>query len=447
MSAKRDPLEFFDAPPDQIVLVTAASVKPELVRWADAQRIPLGMLSLLVGQGGLGKSLLVDRLAAGWSRGTVPGDLYGTPVDVAIASAEDHRQAVIVPRLMAAGADLSRVHFIEHHIDGESTDIAIDGEVAAIEAALASVHVRALLVDTVIAHIPMKHDANGEQSVRAVLKPLAKMAERNDLAVLGTMHLNRREARDVLTRISGSGGFGNLARSVLLLAHDPDDPEGDTRILAIGKSNVGGRAPALKLTLQSCSVPDGDGGEIPTVQLVDAGESRYTSSDLLSPAEDEDKLSAVGEAADFLRDHLCDGPVESKTVKSAAKDAGIAERTLWRAAKQLGVKTNDRTGFGLGYPSRWCLPRPALADGTDGTVGKVGTVGNGASVRPSVPIHTPTEPYNTPHVRAREASNGTTRNDTTCAQCGAVGWQKAVSGGLRCHACKALSPAAAVVTT
>ncbi len=119
MRAKRDPLEFFDAPPDQIVLVTAASVKPELVRWADAQRIPLGMLSLLVGQGGLGKSLLVDRLAAGWSRGTVPGDLYGTPVDVAIASAEDHRQAVIVPRLMAAGADLSRVHFIEHHIDGE----------------------------------------------------------------------------------------------------------------------------------------------------------------------------------------------------------------------------------------------------------------------------------------------------------------------------------------
>ncbi len=328
-----------------------------------------------------------------------------------------------------------------------STDIAIDGEVAAIEAALASVHVRALLVDTVIAHIPMKHDANGEQSVRAVLKPLAKMAERNDLAVLSTMHLNRREARDVLTRISGSGGFGNLARSVLLLAHNPDDPDSETRILAIGKSNVGGRAPALKLTVQACSVPDGEGSVIPTVQILDAGESQYTSTQLLSPAEDEEKLSAVTVAVDFLSEYLADGPLEAKAVKKAAADSGIATHTLWRAVKRLGVKTNDRARFGPGFPSRWCLLASPSERWLSRTVGKVGTVGNGGSQLPTQPPHTPTHPLHTLPVRAREASNGTTRNDTTCAQCGAVGWQKAVSGGLRCHACKALSPAEALVTT
>jgi hypothetical protein len=405
MTGKTDPVALFSTESsDEIVLVRASSVTPHRVDWGWDQWIPIGMASLQVGLGGLGKSVLLARLAAGWSRGAIPGDLHGVPVDVAIASAEDHRQAVILPRLIAAGADLSRIHFIEHRIDGEASDIAIDGEVAAIEAALVAGNVRVLLIDTVIAHIPADHDTYNEQRVRAVLKPLAKMAERNNLVVLGTMHLNRRDARDVLTRISGSGGFGNLARSVLLLARDPDAPDGQSRILVIGKSNVGGRTPALKLTLEPCRVPNDNGDEIPTVRLVDVGESSYTPADLLGPSEDDDKLSAVGEAADFLRDCLADGPVEAKTVKEAAKVAGIAERTLWRAVKRLRVKTNDRTGFGPGYPSRWCLP--CLLDtpdfnGTVGTVGNVGTVGAEVSPSPSESRDIPTEPYGRQIARAR----------------------------------------------
>jgi hypothetical protein len=82
--------------------------------------------------------------------------------------------------------------------------------------ALVTGQVRVLVVDTVVAHIPSAHDSYKEQHVRAVLKPLARMAERCGIAVVGVMHLNRRETRDVLTRISGSGGFGSLARSVEL---------------------------------------------------------------------------------------------------------------------------------------------------------------------------------------------------------------------------------------
>lgn len=405
MTGKADPVALFSTESsDEIVLVRASSVTPQRVDWGWDQWIPIGMASLQVGLGGLGKSVLLAWLAAGWSRGVIPGDLHGVPVDVAIASAEDHRQAVILPRLIAAGADLSRIHFIEHRIDGEASDIAIDGEVAAIEAALVAGNVRVLLIDTVIAHIPAEHDTYNEQRVRAVLKPLAKMAERDSLVVLGTMHLNRRDARDVLTRISGSGGFGNLARSVLLLARDPDDPDGPSRILALGKSNVGGRTPAIKLRLESCLIPNDNGEEIPTVRLVDVGESSYTSADLLGPSEDEDKLSAVSEASDFLREYLAGGPVEAKTVKSASRDVGIAERTLWRAVKRLRVKTNDRAGFGPGYPSRWCLPRLLDApdsNGTVDTVGKGGTVGNNASSVSSVPIDISTEPYGTQIARAR----------------------------------------------
>jgi hypothetical protein len=359
---------------DGIRLIPASSVKPERVSWAWDQRIPVGMASLIVGQGGLGKSLQLCWLAAGWSRGTVPGDFHGTPVDVAIASAEDHRQAVILPRLLAAGADLSRIHFIEQiNADGDADDIAINGEVDALERVLVAGAVRVLLIDTVIAHIPAQHDTYNEQRVRAVLKPLKAMAERNGQVVLGVMHLNRREARDVLTRISGSGGFGNLARSVLLFAPDPDDPDGLTRILAIGKSNVGGVADTLKLRLEPCLVPGDDGGEISTVRLVDSGTSTYTSSQLLAVPADDEERHAGTEAEEFLRELLANGPVEAQTVMRQRRDAGISEITLRRAAKRVGVKTNDREGFGAGYPSRWSLLDQKPPTGSRQTDEQVGT--------------------------------------------------------------------------
>jgi AAA domain len=240
-------------------LVPAVTVQPELVDWAWAGRIPVGMLGLLVGEGGLGKSLLGCYLAAGFSRGSIPGDFEGQPVDVAIASSEDHRAAVIVPRLIAAGADLTRIYFVEQVDDeGVASDIDIEGTVDRIEAALIEPRVRFLLIDTVVSHVPSEHDSHKEQHVRRVLAPLARMAERQGIAVLGTMHLNRRENRNVLTRIMGSGGFGNLARSVLVVGLDPQEaPDSTVRLLAHGKCNVGRLAPTLRMRVDTTETSTG----------------------------------------------------------------------------------------------------------------------------------------------------------------------------------------------
>jgi hypothetical protein len=124
--------------------------------------------------------------------------------------------------------------------DGDAEDIAINGEVAALETALAAGNVRIVMIDTVVAHIPTQHDTYKEQNVRAVLNRWQRWPSAMRLAVLGVMHLNRREARDILTRISGSGAFGTLARSVLLWA-------------------------------ARLHRPHASGVEIPTVRLIDAG--------------------------------------------------------------------------------------------------------------------------------------------------------------------------------
>jgi hypothetical protein len=335
--------------------VLASDVRPERVAWGWQDRIPIGMVSLLVGQGGLGKSLELVTLAAGWSRGTIPGDFYGQPISVAIASAEDHRAAVVVPRLIAAGADLSRVTFPELvDKDGVSSDIAIDGRFAVIERGFVEAGVKVLLIDTVIAHMTREHDSYKEQDVRAALKPLAQMAERCGIVVVGTMHLNRREARDILTRISGSGAFGNLARSVLVFAADPDEPDGSTRILAVGKTNVGVKPPAIRLRIESSLVPTDDGQQIPTPRMVVVGDTAHSTSDLLGTPADDGERTAMDEAVAFLRDLLAEGPVATKQVKAEARDAGVAVITLRRAQERLGIHPRK-----LGMDAGWVWELPA----------------------------------------------------------------------------------------
>src|SRR5690349_13028507 len=83
--------------------VPLGAIEREPVHWLWPGRIPLGMLTLLIGDPGLGKSLLSLYLAA------LVSENGG---DVLILSAEDHPGAVIRPRAEAVGADLERLHIV-----------------------------------------------------------------------------------------------------------------------------------------------------------------------------------------------------------------------------------------------------------------------------------------------------------------------------------------------
>jgi hypothetical protein len=105
-----------------------------------------------------------------------------------------------------------------------------------------------LIVDPLLAHIPVRIDGYKDQHVRVALAPLARLAEKLDAAVLAVMHLNKRETADLFSRLGGSGGFLGAARSALLVAPDPEEPE--VRVVAHGKANLSreGRVTSLPPT-------------------------------------------------------------------------------------------------------------------------------------------------------------------------------------------------------
>jgi hypothetical protein len=68
--------------------------------------------------------------------------------------------------------------------------------------------------------------------------------------------------------------------------------------------------------------------------------------------KDESKAAALREAKDFLLELLTDGPLPTKEVQVAARNAGQSWRTIGRAKADLKISTGKK---GDGWP--WSLPQ------------------------------------------------------------------------------------------
>src|SRR5581483_5451812 len=89
------------------LVVKATDVRPRPVEWLWPKRVPLGGITVLAGNPGLGKALLTLDLVARESRGE-----FGTPRGSVLLTAEDSLEHTVRPRLDAAGADVSLVHLV-----------------------------------------------------------------------------------------------------------------------------------------------------------------------------------------------------------------------------------------------------------------------------------------------------------------------------------------------
>jgi len=337
---------------EKFILVSADKIRPQQTDWAWAGRIPLGGVTILAGDPGLGKSTITIDLAARWSRGQVDGDLKGHPINVVIATAEDSLAHTVVPRLRAAGADLSRIHFVQINQEGVSGGLTLPGDLDVLARKLQEVQAGALIIDPLMAHLSLKVNSWQDQSIRQCLAPLAALAEKMDLAMPVIMHLNKSEKAEAQYRVGGSIGIVAAARSVLLTAKDPEN-EGQS-LLAHLKCNLALEAVTQRYRIEGATV-DYEKELIKTSRIVWLGEAAHVKASDILIAPDQASQSDRQDAQDWLRQELQEGPRMSEDLFKTAVRQGITKSTLKRAKQGLGVIAK-KEGFGKGSYWIWKLP-------------------------------------------------------------------------------------------
>jgi hypothetical protein len=359
----RDRLAEYDAANDdpsphqrRIVLTAAADIRPRRVAWLWDGRIALGTLALLAGRQGLGKSTLAYWLTAQVTRGTLPGEFHGFPRGVLVCATEDSWEHTIVPRLIGAAADLTRVHRIEV-LTGKNVhaglQLPMDNQAA--EEAAHYTGAALLLLDPIISRLG-DLDTHRDAEVRRALEPIVAVAARTHMAILGLIHHNKSGAADPLQLVMGSTAFSAVARSVHSVIPDPEDDTDTRRLFGTPKNNLGRtNLPTLAFSVVPHPVPTDDGTAW-TGRIEWDGEHEGSIADAMRQSRDSgDDRSATSEAADWLQDHLTiqGGSDEWSNIKREGSKAGHSESTLKRAKAKL--RLGSRTS---GYPrtSVWSLP-------------------------------------------------------------------------------------------
>lgn len=359
---------FVDLPaPSCVTLTCAASLKPEPVKWLWHGWLARGKLHIIAGAPGTGKTTVAMAIAATLSTaGRWPDGAHCEPGDVVIWSGEDDPADTLLPRLIAAGADPRRVHFVDSVTEAEGKrpfSPAADLDLLSETMDRLEQRPALLIVDPVVSAVAGDSHKNAE--VRRALQPLVDLASRHGCAVLGVTHFTKgTQGRDPVERVTGSLGFGALARVVMATAKRPED-EGGGRMLARAKNNLGPDDGGFVYDFDVTEPLPG----IEATRVLWGNALEGSARELLASAEtetDPEERSELDEAKDFLLDSLAAGPIASKEILKDARECGIAEKTLRRAQKALGVLA-EKKDFSKGW--QWRLPeghREVAQGGQDG---------------------------------------------------------------------------------
>ncbi len=362
---------------DSVQLTCASDLRIEPVRWLWPGWLARGKFHLLAGAPGVGKTTVTMSMAATVTTGTHWPDASRCDAGrVLIYSGEDDPSDTLAPRLLAAGADLSRVHFVMGTmIAGESQPFDPARDLAALTQAADEIGgIDLLIVDPVVGAVTGDSHKNSE--VRRALQPLAELAARIDCAVLGISHFSKGgQGSDPAQRVIGSVAFTALARIVLVAAKAQNKEGEPTRILARAKSNIGPDAGGFEYSLEQEEIST----DVHASRVVWGLAVEGTARELLTDPDDNPQASETDAAADMLREELHAIVWKDATEASAPLvAAGFTKKQIWKASRAIGVQRRKSGGAGTAW--QWRLPGEVVEteNGKDST--KDSNFGNGESL-------------------------------------------------------------------
>ena len=337
-----------------------SSIVPKPLTWLWPGRIPKGKLTVFAGNPGVGKGLATCSLVAIATTGNqYPDEVIAEhePIDVLMMFCEDDAEDTVVPRLMAAGANLERISRIKANVIAadltkSERELAFDTDLKILKKFLAEQpSVKLVIVDPVSSYLG-RTKPNDEQEVRRVLVPLADLANETGVTFVLVAHFNKRSDVSALHKILGAVAMTGVARSAWMFAADEDDEDGDRYLMLQGKLNVGRKQKGLEYTIGSKQVLPAPAES--TGVIMWGKETDITAEKALGSigAFKDAGGSKVKRAGDLIAELLNEGDKPSTEMYESLRAAGIGERTVAQAKKEIGIMSVKRDAVWF-----WRMPK------------------------------------------------------------------------------------------
>ncbi len=343
------------------IVTRASNVRTRRVEYCWRGRWPIGYLTIQTGEEKIGKTAMFIKGAADLTNGQLDGKFYGQPTAVLIVAVEDALDDMWVPRLVAAGADLELVEFLNIPADGWNVR---DG-IPLIEQGLEETGAKLVFIDAVMEHLPDPRggeNANSTTFVRKCLRPLASMSERRRITSVISTHPPKRRAVSFADFYSASAAFTQVSRACLLFGWHPDDyelpEEQRRRVLLRARANVGRDPGALsfRIDAQWLKLDDGNEDEVP--YATDVETCKVTVRDLLradrpqAPDPEQREPGKQEQLEQTIAEYLADGGWHP-SLSDELKQDGWKHSTI-QAARSKVAKARKQPGT-MDGPWQWRL--------------------------------------------------------------------------------------------
>jgi putative DNA primase/helicase len=343
----------------------ASTFKMRGIRWLWPGRFALGKLGLIGGLPDKGKGLISADIIAR----TTKGDLWPCNEGKAQSgkviwfTAEDDIEDTIIPRLVAAGADLDRVEIVgmARNSDGSPRMFNLATDLPLLRQKIDEIaDVVLIIIDPVSSYLGVgKINNSSTTDVRGVLAPLTKLAEEKLTAIIGIMHFNKKaDVTNAMLRIADSLAYVAAARHVYVVVDDAENEK--ARLFVKAKNNLAPDKHALRFMVGTEKV--GFDQELETEiwaprVLWDNEHVNVTATQAMEAEAAGGSRTAKADANEFLSSRLALGRVKADDLHEEAEENGIARRTQFRAKKDLKVVARKEKGKGGGW--YWEMPNGA----------------------------------------------------------------------------------------
>lgn len=321
--------------------VILSEVDPVPIDWLWKPYIPRGGVTMIVGDGGYGKSIMTCAIAADLSTGRpLPGQDAMPPQRILMISAEDGIGQIMLPRIKAQGGDLSMIAAYE---EGFAINKSMADQIAA---AAHQFDAAVVFLDPMVVYLGGEVDFFKANEVRSVMDRLTQIARKENIAIVGVHHVKKAFAATAQHRTLGSVDFINGVRSAVLV----DITKTGTYYMQHIKHNWSKAGPSL-----AYAVTDDKFQWLGEMHLI-ADQVDYEVSH-----------TPRGKARAFIIATLKDGPVPSLEFIKRARDEGFTERTINRAKKGIAHSMEQvKDGKKQWYweLNEECMPKPELLDTT-----------------------------------------------------------------------------------